>query len=326
MLARRHPLSSIFTAVQFMPRTASQQKDPTTARALIYFGERKFKRARIFFGHGTQEPLDEAVYLVLRGLDLPFGCPDEDLDRPLSPAAIARVKGLLQQRVETRKPAAYLLNEAFFCGLSFYVDERVLIPRSPIAELIESEFAPWVKAEGVHSVLDLCTGSGCIAIACAMAFPQAQVIGTDISAEALEIARVNVERHELSARLQLVQSDLFNELQGRRFDLIVSNPPYVPAGDIADLPAEYHHEPSLALAAGNDGLSIVTRILEQASKYLTEHGVLVVEVGDREQVLAEKFSQAPFTWIEFERGSGADGVFLLDAAQVRRHFANGNGA
>ncbi|MFO1435787.1 MAG: 50S ribosomal protein L3 N(5)-glutamine methyltransferase [Gammaproteobacteria bacterium] len=303
-----------------MPRTSLRQKDPTTARELIYYGERRFKRAGIFYGHGTQEALDEAVYLVLRGLDLQFGCSDEELDSPLKPAAVAKIKDLLQQRIDTRKPAAYLLHEAFFCGMSFYVDERVLIPRSPIAELIESEFAPWVKTDQIHSILDLCTGSGCIAIACAVAFPKARVTGTDISPDALDVARINVERHGLNSRLKLVQSDLFAGLNGERFDLIVSNPPYVPAADIADLPAEYHHEPSLALAAGDDGLSIVTRMLNTAANHLTEHGVLVVEVGDREQALSEKFPEAPFTWLEFERGSGADGVFLLDAAQVREHF------
>lgn len=300
--------------------TTPRPRPPTTARELIYFGERKFKRARIFYGHGTREALDESVYLVLRGLGLPFGCPDEDLDRPLDAAAISRVRALLQQRIDTRRPAAYLLNEAFFCGLSFYVDERVLIPRSPIAELIEAGFSPWVDSDRVRDVLDLCTGSGCIAIGCALAFPEARVIGADISEDALAVARINVERHELQGRVQLRQSDLFSGLAGERFDLIVSNPPYVPAGDIADLPAEYAHEPSLALAAGDDGLSIVTRMLNEAGDYLTGSGVLVVEVGDREQALAEKFPEVPFTWLEFERGSGADGVFLLDAHQLRQHF------
>jgi ribosomal protein L3 glutamine methyltransferase len=300
--------------------TRTRPRPPSTARELIYFGERKFKRARIFYGHGTREALDESVYLVLRGLGLPFGCPDEDLDRPLAGEAIARVRDLLQQRVDTRKPAAYLLHEAFFCGLSFFVDERVLIPRSPIAELIECGFSPWVDPERVGTVLDLCTGSGCIAIACALAFPQARVVGADISTDALDVARINVGRHGVGDRLVLRQSDLFAGLQGERFDLIVSNPPYVPAGDIAGLPAEYGHEPSLALAAGDDGLAIVERMLGVAADHLTDQGVLVVEIGDREPVLAERYPQVPFTWLEFERGSGADGVFLLDAAQLREHF------
>jgi ribosomal protein L3 glutamine methyltransferase len=299
---------------------ASRTAPPSTARELIYFGERKFKRADIFYGHGTREALDEAVYLVLRGLGLPFGCPDEDLDRPLAQYAIDRMRALLQQRIDTRKPAAYLLNEAYFCGLSFYVDERVLIPRSPIAELIEQRFAPWVEERQVRSVLDLCTGSGCIAIACARAFPDALVTGTDISADALAVAAINVERHDLSGRVRLLQSDLFAGLAGERFDLVVSNPPYVPAGEMAELPPEYAFEPSLALAADDDGLAIAARMLEEAGEHLAGHGVLVVEVGDREQALAEKYPDVPFTWLEFERGSGADGVFLLDAAVLQEHF------
>lgn len=301
-------------------KQASRKQPPSTARELIHYGERKFKRSRIFYGHGTREALDESVYLVLRGLGLPFGCPDEDLDRPLAKPQIDRVRALLQQRIDTRKPAAYLLNEAYFCGLSFYVDERVLIPRSPIAELIEQGFAPWLDEARVRSVLDLCTGSGCIAIGCALAFPGATVVGADISADALAVAAINVERHAPGGRVRLVRSDLFSGLGGERFDLIVSNPPYVPAGDIADLPAEYAFEPALALAAGEDGLAIVTRMLEEAADHLSSHGVLVVEVGDREQALAEKYPEVPFTWLEFERGSGYDGVFVLDAAVLKQHF------
>lgn len=301
-------------------KQATRRQRPSTARALIHYGERKFRRSRIFYGHGTREALDESVYLVLRGLGLPFGCPDEDLDRPLAEAQIDRLRALLQQRIDSRKPAAYLLNEAYFCGLSFYVDERVLIPRSPIAELIEQGFAPWVEESRVRSVLDLCTGSGCIAIGCAMAFPEATVVGADISPDALAVAAINVERHALGGRVRLVQSDLFAGLAGERFDLIVSNPPYVPAGDIAELPAEYSFEPALALAAGDDGLAIVSRILEAAADHLSARGVLVVEVGDREQALAEKYPEVPFTWLEFERGSGYDGVFLLDAALLKQHF------
>ncbi len=301
-------------------KQASRKQPPSTARELIHYGERKFKRSRIFYGHGTREALDESVYLVLRGLGLPFGCPDEDLDRPLAKEQIDRVRTLLQQRIDTRKPAAYLLNEAYFCGLSFYVDERVLIPRSPIAELIEQGFAPWVEEARVRSVLDLCTGSGCIAIGCALAFPGATVVGADVSPDALAVAAINVERHALGGRVRLVQSDLFSALAGERFDLIVSNPPYVPAGEIAELPAEYAFEPPLALAAGDDGLAIVTRMLEEAADHLSAQGLLVVEVGDREQALAEKYPEVPFTWLEFERGSGYDGVFLLDAAVLRQHF------
>jgi ribosomal protein L3 glutamine methyltransferase len=296
------------------------KRPPRTARELIHFGERKFEASDIFYGHGTREALDESVYLVLRALDLPFGCPDEDLDRPLAAGDVERVQALLQQRIDTRKPAAYLLNEAWFAGLSFYVDERVLIPRSPMAELIEQAFSPWVEPDNVSSILDLCTGSGCIAVACALAFPAAHVDAADISGDALEVARINVERHRVGDRVRLVQSDLFAGVADRRYDIIISNPPYVPATDIAGLPREYAHEPPLALAAGDDGLAVVTRILNEAGQHLSEHGVLVVEVGDREEALAQRFPQVPFTWLDFERGSGADGVFLLDARQLLAHF------
>jgi len=300
---------------------APMKKGAMTARQLIRWGEKKLKSAEVFYGHGTREALDEAVYLVLSGAALPFGCPDEDLDRPLDEHTVKRVQDLIHQRIRTRRPAAYLLGEAYFAGLKFYVDERVLIPRSPIAELIEQGFTPWVQEEKVRSILDLCAGSGCIAIACALAFPHAQVDATDISPDALAVAHINVQRHQVGDRVRLVQSDLFGSLGDRRYDLIVSNPPYVPEADIAELPREYTHEPSLALAAGDDGLAIVTRILCEAGKHLTEGAVLIVEVGDRQEALTGRFPSVPFNWLEFERGSGADGVFLLEADQVREHFA-----
>ncbi len=293
----------------------------TTARRLIRRAARRFEAAGLHYGHGTREPLDEAVFLVLRGLGLPFGCPEADLDRPLGSDVGRRIGDLIEARIATRKPAAFLLNEAYFAGLTFYVDERVLIPRSPIAELIEQHFAPWVQEQKVRAILDLCTGSGCIAIACALAFPDAMVDATDISADALEVASINVARHAVGDRVRLIQSDLFQALGERRYEVIVSNPPYVPADEIAKLPAEYWHEPKQALAAGEDGLAIVKRLLQKAGRFLGDYGILVVEVGDREQVLSKCFSNVPFTWLQFERGKGADGVFLLEAHQVRRFFA-----
>lgn len=295
-------------------------RQPSTVRELVHWGERRFKRAGIFYGHGTLEAREEAVYIVFGALDLPFDCPEDRLDEPLSGTDVQRIQALLKARIETRKPAAYLLGKAWFAGLEFEVNEHTLVPRSPIAELIEQGFSPWVQEESLRRVLDLCTGSGCIGIACALAFPEARVDITDISPEALAVARRNIDRYQLQDRVRPLCSDLFEALPGERYDLIVSNPPYVPAGEIAELPAEYHYEPVLGLAAGDDGLDIVIRILCAAHRHLTEQGVLVVEVGDREQALAARFPEVPFTWLEFERGSGADGVFLLDAAQVLAHF------
>jgi ribosomal protein L3 glutamine methyltransferase len=288
---------------------------PSTARELIHCGEAQLAATDLFYGHGTEEPLDESIFLVFSAVGLEYHCPDEWLDRPLTGEQIERARQFIQTRIETRKPAAYITGEAWFAGLRFTVDERVLVPRSPFAELIESGFSPWVREEEVHRILDIGTGSGCIAIACALAFPEARVDAVDVSPGALEVARRNVERHGVGDRLTLVQSDLFENLGGRRYDLIVSNPPYVPTADVAGLPDEYLHEPSLGLAGGEDGLDIVRLLLAQAADHLTEHGVLVVEVGDRADVLAEQYPHVPFVWLEFERGG--DGVFLLEAENVR---------
>jgi ribosomal protein L3 glutamine methyltransferase len=295
---------------------------PRTVRELVHDAESRFKKARLFYGHGTRNAREEAVFLVFGGLGLAFDCPEAKLDRPLPPARIARVLDLIAERIRSRRPAAYLLNKAWFAGLEFYVDERVLVPRSPFAELIEQAFSPWVHPDRVRRIADLCTGSGCIAIACALAFPGAKVDATDISPDALAVARRNVERHDLGGRVRLVQSDLFAGLGRRRYDLIVSNPPYVPVGEMAELPREYHHEPALGLAAADDGLAVVVRLLHAAARFLAPDGVLIVEVGDRQDVLSARFPRAPFLWLDLERGG--DGVFLLEAADVRRHFGEGH--
>jgi len=286
-------------------------------RELIHFGATEFENAALYYGHGTDNALDEAAYLAFFALKKTPDYSDETLDINLSEEDISRVNALFLKRIETRQPAAYLTHEAWFAGLPFYVNENVLVPRSPIAELIEEQFQPWVVADNIHRVLDLCTGSGCIAIACAMAFPNAEVDAADISKDAIKVAEINKEKHQLADRLTIIKSDLFNNLQGRRYDLIVSNPPYVDAEDMANLPDEYTHEPVLGLTAGDDGLDLVIPMLRDAKHHLNPEGVMIVEVGNSEEALAEKFPEVPFMWLSFEYGG--DGVFMLDANEVNKY-------
>ena len=290
-----------------------------TIRDHIRWGTSLFSQAGLFYGHGTNNALDESAYLVLHALHLPPDFPDSYLDTNITEAEKHAVTELLKRRVETRLPSPYLTQEAWFMGMPFYVDDRVLIPRSPIAELIENGFEPWVDPAGVAHVLDLCTGSGCIAIACAAVFPQAEVDAAELSEEALAVARINVERHHMEEQVRLVQGDLFENLQGERYDIIVSNPPYVDAEDMAALPDEYLHEPELALAAGIDGLEIVRRMLAQAAEHLNPGGILVVEVGNSQMALDLTYPEVEFTWLEFEHGG--HGVFLLTREQLDEHQA-----
>ncbi len=297
--------------------SASPIDDLQTLRDFIRWGASLFNANRLFFGHGTDNALDEAAALVLHALHLPFDLPDFYLAARLTQEEKQTVVELIYRRVESRKPAAYLIREAVFCGLSFYVDERVLVPRSPIGELIEQQFSPWLDNLSVDRVLDLCTGSGCIAIACAHAFPEAQVDAVELSPEALAVAGINVERHQLEGRVQLIESDLFDQLPQNRYQLIVSNPPYVSQSEWQGLPAEYKAEPKMGLESGEDGLDCVARILRQAGDYLAEDGILVVEVGNSAGALRERYPEVPFLWLEFNRGG--EGVFLLTASQVRQY-------
>lgn len=292
---------------------------PRTVDQLIRWAERKLGAARLHFGHGTERARDEAAWLVGSALGFAPAELAAHLRDPVTEAQRARIHALVAARVRTRKPAAYLLNEAWFAGHRFYVDERVLIPRSLTGEFILERFAPWVSPRQVRRALDLCTGSGCIAIALAHAFPAARIDATDISQDALAVARINVARYKLQRRVRLIASDLFAALKGERYDLIVTNPPYVAAAEMRALPPEYRHEPVLALVSGRSGLDAIGRILAAAADHLTPHGVLVAEVGNSAPALRRRFPDLPFTWLV--TSAGDDSVFLLRADQLARHRA-----
>jgi ribosomal protein L3 glutamine methyltransferase len=271
----------------------------------------------VFFGHGTDNARDEAAALVLHALKLPPQGGRACYRRRVSAAGQQAVQALLRRRIKERLPAAYLTGIGFFAGLPFRVDARVLVPRSPLAELIERGFAPWTEPARIRRVLDLGTGSGCIAIATARALPRARVDAADISAAALEVARANVRLHRLQRRVRVLPSDHFRALGGRTYDIIVTNPPYVGARELRSLPAEYRHEPRVALAAGRSGLDSVRIILREAARHLRARGVLVVEVGNTERAVRRAFPRLPFVWLEFTRGGG--GVFLLTREQLQAH-------
>lgn len=279
-----------------------------TIRDLVRWGASEFGRARLHFGHGTENALDEAYHLVTWALHLPHELPKGYFEAQLTEVERRKVVKLLRERIRTRKPAAYLTGEAWFAGLPFEVDARVLIPRSPIAELIEHRFQPWLRREP-RRILDLCGGSGCIAVACAMAFPETAVDAAELDARALAVLKRNVARHHLQARVEPIRSDLFAKMKGRRYGLIVSNPPYVPTARWKRMPREYHHEPKLALEAGRDGMDLVARILREAPAHLDEDGVLVCEVGGSVPEFNRRFPRIPVVWPEFERGG--DGVFVI---------------
>ncbi len=281
-----------------------------TVRDYLRFAVSRFNQAKLFFGHGSNDAYDEAAYLILHTLHLPLDRLEPFLDARLTAIERAEVLSIIQQRVEKRVPAAYLTHQAFLGDFSFYVDERVIVPRSFIAELLLAQLSPWIAApDEVGDVLDMCTGSGCLAILAAHAFPCANVDAVDLSPAALAVAERNVTDYELQDRVNLIESDLFAKLGSKQYDLIISNPPYVNAESVAALPQEYLHEPDLALGSGHDGLDATRIILAQAAQHLTEHGVLIVEIGHNRDVLEAAFPNLPFTWLDVSAGD--EFVFML---------------
>lgn len=292
---------------------------PTRLVDLIGWIADRFTDAGLYFGHGTDNPLDEAAWLATAVLGIASEQLDEHLDDTPDVAVRARLLAVAEQRLRTRKPLAYLLNEAWSAGERFYVDERVLIPRSFIGEFLREQLQPWIEPNRVKRVLDVGTGSGCLAILAALSFPQAQVDASDISPDALAVAAINVERFNLTSRVRLRTADVYAGLEATRYDVILSNPPYVDPTEFAALPDEYHHEPRLALAADDAGLAIVRRLLAGAADRLEPNGVLIVETGNSAEPLQEQLPQMPFTWLT--SSSGDESVLLLTAEQLRRHHA-----
>lgn len=284
-----------------------------TIQDFIRWAASMFNRADIYYGHGSDNAIDEAKQLVLPSLDLPLTIPSEFYAANLTLEEKHLIIENVLARTQQHIPTPYLTNRAWFCGHQFYVDERVLIPRSPIGELIQHHLDGIIDFEP-RNILDLCTGSGCIGIACAYEYPDAEVDVADISADALEVAQTNIESHQLSHRVLPVLSDLFNDLPEVQYDVIITNPPYVDEEDMDDLPLEFKTEPELALAAGNDGLDIVKRILKEAADHLSKFGVLICEVGNSSVALQQQYPQVPFKWIEFKQGG--DGVFMLTKKQL----------
>ncbi|MET0266139.1 MAG: 50S ribosomal protein L3 N(5)-glutamine methyltransferase [Duganella sp.] len=288
----------------------------TTPRDLLRYAVTRFNTAKLFFGHGSAEAFDEAAYLILHTLKLPLDRLDPFLDAQLLPDEVASVLAVIDRRTNERVPAAYITNEAWLGTYNFYVDERTIVPRSFIAELIPEYFAPWVNSpDDVQNILELCTGSGCLAIMMADAFPDAAVDAVDISADALEVAKKNVATYQLEDRLTLIQSDLYANVPAKKYDLIITNPPYVNSSSMSKLPMEYRAEPELALDGGKDGMDIVRRIVEGAAERLTDDGLLIVEIGNEKEFAEAAFGALGLTWLTTSNGD--DMVFLLTADQLK---------
>jgi ribosomal protein L3 glutamine methyltransferase len=296
---------------------AEQPDGLVTIQDFIRWGATRFNKAGLCFGHGTDNALDEAAQLVLLSLHLGPDLPGTFRECRLTPSERVTITDLIERRVAERLPAAYLTGSAWFAGLEFLVNDQVLVPRSPMAELIEAGFDPWIDGEQVGRVLDLCTGSGCIGIAAAVYLPDADVELVDISNSALEVARRNVERLGVGDRVRVLESDLFDALGGNRYDLILCNPPYVSEQEYQGLPMEYRREPELGLLGGEDGLDLVVRILREAGRHLTDEGILILEVGSSAAELERRIPGVPWTWLEFERGG--EGVLLLTREQIDLH-------
>ncbi|MDZ7713657.1 MAG: 50S ribosomal protein L3 N(5)-glutamine methyltransferase [Rhodovibrio sp.] len=295
-----------------MSNDAFAQRDPKTLEALIRTAADRMESAGLFFGHGTANALDEACWMASSVFGLPLDFDDSALSRAATAEERQRFEALLDDRIRTRQPLAYLLGQAWFAGLAFTVNEHVLVPRSPLAELIVEGFAPWVDPGRLRRVVDVGTGSGCLAVATAVYWPGVQVDAVDISREALVLARRNVEHHGVADRVEVIESDLLEALEGRRYDVILANPPYVPTASMETLPAEYRHEPRLGLEAGEDGLDLVRRLLDTAADHLEDDGILILEVGEAAEALESLLLERgiEFTWLEFEHGG--DGVALIE--------------
>ena len=302
------------TAAAAVPAETAVAAVPETVGGAIERCARAMKRARVHFGHGTDNARDEAAELVFFAAGIEHAEGNRAYAKRLTPRRLAGIDELLRRRIEERIPLAYLTHRAFFAGLELYVDGRVLVPRSPIAELIARRFAPWAPARGIRRILDVGTGSGAIALGCAKAFPRARVDAVDISAAALQVCRRNIRRLRLGARVRALRSDHFAAVEGCRYDIIVSNPPYVGRAEMRRLPREYGHEPQLGLASGADGLDSVRAIFSAARQHLADDGILVVEVGNTEQTLMRAFPRLPFIWPHIAIGGG--GVFVLRAADL----------